>query len=143
MKQVVIFKKSMLLILLCQLFIPTVCGQVGETEMAKEMSKVSQQLKLLRKIPRDDYDAAALAVRNAHKAMLSAMQYTPVMVEEMKDGSEKLLALAGSRQVLGLSYAALCELEIAYLKKDPSMIQQAMEKVKAAKKSGHQKYTDD
>ena len=58
-------------------------------------------------------------------------------------GDEKAKALADSRRLLGLSYAALCELEIAYLEKDPAKIEAAMTKVKGTKKEGHKKYTDD
>jgi len=114
-----------------------------DTKMATEMKTVSKQLKSLRKMPKDDFAAAAEAVRKAHEALLSAMQYTAVMVEEMPAGDEKAKALADSRQILGLSYAALCELELAYLEKDPEKVKAAMTKVKGTKKEGHKKYTDD
>ena len=111
--------------------------------MTKEMKTVSQQLKSLRTMPKDDFAAAADAVRTAHEALLAAMEYTAAMVEEMPDGHEKAKALADSRRVLGLSYAALCELELAYLEKDPVKVAAAMSKVKDTKKEGHKKYTDD
>ena len=114
-----------------------------DTKMAIEMQTVSKQLKSLRKIAKDDFAAAAEAVHKAHVALLSAMQYTAAMVEEMPAGDEKAKALADSRRLLGLSYAALCELELAYLEKDPAKIEAAMTKVKGTKKEGHKKYTDD
>ena len=114
-----------------------------DTKMTKEMKTVSQQLKSLRTMPKDDFAAAADAVRTAHEALLAAMEYTAAMVEEMPDGHEKAKALADSRRVLGLSYAALCELELAYLEKDPVKVAAAMSKVKDTKKEGHKKYTDD
>jgi len=114
-----------------------------DTKMAQNMETVSKELKSLRKLPKDDFAAAAEAARKAHVALLSAMQYTAVMVEEMPAGVEKSKALADSRRLLGLSYAALCELEIAYLEKDPAKVAAAMTKVKGTKKEGHKKYTDD
>ncbi|MFD2159422.1 hypothetical protein ACFSW8_10965 [Rubritalea tangerina] len=114
-----------------------------DTKMATEMKVVSKQLKALRTIPKDDYAAGAEAVRKAHEALLAAMQYIPVMVEEMPDGEEKAKAIADSRRVMGLSYASLCALELAYLEKDPAKIEAAMSKVKEVKKEGHKKYTDD
>ena len=114
-----------------------------DTKMAIEMQAVSKQLKSLRKIDKDDFATAAEAVRKAHTALLSAMQYTAALVEEMPKGDEKAKALADSRRLLGLSYAALCELELAYLEKDPAKIEAAMTKVKGTKKEGHKKYTDD
>lgn len=118
-------------------------AQVEDTKMAIEMKTVSKQLKSLRKIPKDDFATASEAVRKAHEALLSAMKYTAAMVEEMPAGLEKSKALADSRQIMGLSYAALCELELAYLDKDPAKIAAAMTKVKGTKKEGHKKYTDD
>lgn len=115
----------------------------GDTKMSEEMKTVSKQLKSLRTIPKGDYAAGAEAVLKAHEALLNSMQYTAVMIEEMPEGEEKAKALADSRRVLGLSYAALCELEIAYLEKDDAKIQVAMSKVKDTKKEGHKKYTDD
>jgi hypothetical protein len=114
-----------------------------DTKMAADMKLVSKQLKSLRTIPKDDFAAAAEAARKAHEALLSAMQYTAVMVEEMPAGDEKSKALADSRRLMGLSYAALCELESAYLEKDPAKVAAAMTKVKGTKKEGHKKYTDD
>lgn len=118
-------------------------GDHKHTEMGEEMETVSKSLKSLRKIAKDDYAAGAAAVQKAHVALLKSMSYTAAMVKEMPEGPEKAIALADSRRLLGLSYAALCELEVAYLKKDEALIKAAMDKVKASKKEGHKKYTDD
>lgn len=107
------------------------------------MEEVSDSLKALRKIPKDDYAQGADLVRKAHTALLKSMVYQASLVKEMKDGVEKQVALADSRRLLGEAYAALCELEIAYLEKDEAKIEAAMKKVKGAKRDGHKKYTDD
>lgn len=61
----------------------------------------------------------------------------------MADGKDKAKALADYRRMMGLSYASLCELEIAYLEEDAEKVDAAMTKVKAGKKEGHKKYSDD
>lgn len=114
-----------------------------DTPMAKEMQAVSRSLKELRKISKTDYAAGAAAARNAHEALLKSMAYTPTMVKEMPAGLEKEKALADARKLLGESYAALCELELAYLDKSDAKIAAAMKKIKVTKGEGHKKYTDD
>jgi phosphoenolpyruvate-protein kinase (PTS system EI component) len=113
------------------------------TPMEKEMKTVSDSLKSLRKIDKADYAAGAEAVRKAHAAILRSMAYSPSLVKEMKDGDEKTIALADSRRLMGMTYAILCEMEIAYVKKDDALIKDLTSKWKDLKKEGHKKYTDD
>ncbi len=114
-----------------------------DTPMTKEMKEISSSLKSLRKIDKSDYAAGAAAVRKAHEATLRSMAYSPALVKEMADGAEKEIALADSRRLMGLTYAALCELEVAYLKKDDKLIGELAQKWKDLKKEGHKAYTDD
>ncbi len=117
-----------------------------KTPMEKEMKIVSTKLKELRKMKKEDkayYENGAKAVREAHEALLRSMAFQPVLVKDMKDGDEKLIALADSRRLMGLTYANLCELEVAYLKKDEKLIGELASKWKSLKKEGHKKYTDD
>ncbi|MGJ8657873.1 MAG: hypothetical protein ACSHX6_15605 [Akkermansiaceae bacterium] len=113
------------------------------TPMEKEMKTVSDSLKSLRKIDKGDYVAGAEAVRKAAEAMLRSMAYSPSLVKDMADGDEKTIALADSRRLMGLTYAVLCEMEIAYIKKDDALIADLASKWKDLKKEGHKKYTDD
>lgn len=114
-----------------------------KTPMQKEMGKASSALKSLRKIKKDDWAGMVQASRQAHEAFLKSMAYQSSFIKEMKEGKEKEVALADSRRLMGLSYAALCELEIAYLEQDQEKVAKAMKKIKALKKEGHEKYTDD
>ena len=114
-----------------------------DTPMTTEMKAASKALKELRKIKPGDWEAMAKTVRASHTALLKSMSETAALVKEMKDGPEKAIATADSRKLLGLCYAALCELEIAYLKKDAAAAAKAMEKIKEIKKEGHEKYSDD
>ena len=113
------------------------------TPMEKEMKAVSDSLKTLRRMDKSDYAAGAAAVRKAHEAILRSMAYSPSLVKEMPDGEEKDIALADSRRLMGLTYAVLCEMEIAYIKKDDALIGELASKWKGLKKEGHKKYTDD
>lgn len=113
-----------------------------ETPLAKEMSGTSSALKSLRKIAKDDYIGGAAAARTAHEHFLKGMTYTASMIEDMDPGLDKAKALADQRRINGLAYAALCELEIAYLAKDDAAIKAATTKIKEIKKEGHEKYED-
>lgn len=114
-----------------------------DTPMDKEMKIVSDSLKTLRKIDKSDHAAGAAEVRKAHEAILRSMAYSPSLVKQMKDGDEKSIALADSRRLMGLTYSILCEMEIAYIKKDDALIKELSKKWKKLKKEGHKKYTDD
>lgn len=120
-----------------------VLAEEPTTEMGKAMGESSKALKSLRTLPRDDFEAAAVAVRKSHEALLRSMVHTPALITEMPEGEEKQKALADARRLLGLSYAALCELEIAYLDKDEEKVKAVMSRIKQLKKEGHKKYTDD
>mgnify|MGYP000205434653 CR=1 FL=1 len=114
-----------------------------DTPMAKEMKIVSDSLKSLRKIDKADHASGAEAVSKANAAIRRSMAYSPSLVKEMKDGDEKVIALADSRRLMGMTYAILCEMEIAYIKKDDKLIGELARKWKDLKKEGHKKYTDD
>ncbi len=113
------------------------------TPMEKEMKTVSDRLKALRKMDKSDYVGGAKVVREAHSALLRSMAFDPSLVKDMKDGDQKAIALADSRRLMGLTYAILCELEIAYIKKDDKLITELASKWKSLKKEGHKAYTDD
>ncbi|MEJ6571682.1 MAG: hypothetical protein QNL01_07475 [Akkermansiaceae bacterium] len=114
-----------------------------QTPLAKAMEQSSDALKSLRKMDKSDWAGGAKAARTAADGCRKGMEFIPVLVEEMKDGEEKTKAIADYRRLMGLSYAALCELELAYLEKDQAKVDAAMTKIKAGKKEGHKKYEDD
>jgi len=114
-----------------------------DTPLAKAMEQSSDALKSLRKMDKSDWAGAAKAVRTAADGCRKGMEFVPVLVEEMKDGKEKTKAIADYRRMMGLCYAALCELELAYLDEDQAKVDAASKKVKAGKKEGHKKYEDE
>ena len=121
----------------------SVYAEQETTKMTEEMRTSNKALKKLRKIDKSDWDGMAAAAREAQAAFLKSMSYVPVVVKEMQDGPEKDKAAADARRLLGLGYAALCELEMAYLEKDQDMVDAALSKIKEVRKEGHDSYTDD
>lgn len=114
-----------------------------DTPLTKTMEQSSDALKSLRKIDKDDWAGGAEAARRAADGLRKGMEFIPILIEGMPEGIEKAKALADYRRMMGLSYANLCELEIAYLEEDAEKVDAAMTKVKAGKKEGHKKYSDD
>jgi len=113
-----------------------------DTPMSEEMSAASKALKSLRKIDASDWDALAAAARTAHEALLKSMAYEPALIKAMPEGDEKVSALADSRMLMGLSYAAVCELELAYLSKDAEKVAAVTQKIKDLRKEGHEAYKE-
>jgi hypothetical protein len=114
-----------------------------DTPLAKTMEQSSDALKSLRKIDKDDWAGGAEAARSAADGLRKGMEFVPILIKGMPEGIDKAKALADYRRMMGLSYANLCELEIAYLEEDAEKVDAAMTKVKAGKKEGHKKYSDD
>jgi len=88
--------------------------------------------------------ASAIAQDDEDTPMTKEMkEISTNLKNHMPEGPEKEVALADSRRLMGLTYAALCELEIAYLKKDDKLIAELAQSWKDLKKEGHKSYTDD
>jgi len=118
-------------------------GEEKDTPLAKAMDESGKALKSLRKIEKNDWAAGAKAARTAAEGCRKGMAYIPALVKEMPDGKEKTKAIADYRRLMGVSYASLCALELAYLSEDQTKVDAAMKDVKAVKKEGHKKYEDD
>lgn len=114
-----------------------------DTPLTKTMEEASEAIKSLRKIDRNDWKSGADLARKAADGIRKGMEFIPWMIEEMPDGLEKTKAIADYRRLMGLSYADLCELELAYLDQDAEKVDEVMSRVKAGKKEGHKKYSDE
>lgn len=113
------------------------------TPLEETMEETSDALKSLRRIDKSDWAAGAKAARTAADGIRKGMAFIPAIVKEMPDGKDKAKAIADFRRIMGESYAALCELELAYLEEDQAKVDAATTKWKASKKAGHREYTDD
>ena len=111
-----------------------------ETPLAEEMDVLSGSLKRLRKA-----ETAAEKVELVHaaqKSTLKSLQYSPMIFKDIKEEKEKAKATADYKRLIGLTYAKLCELEMAYLAGDEDKADEIKGELKDLKKDGHEKYTD-
>lgn len=122
---------------------PAHADSEDETPLAKTMEESSEAIKELRKIDKNDWKSGADLARKAADGIRKGMEFIPWLVEQMPEGLEKTKAIADYRRMMGLSYADLCELELAYLDQDADKVDEVMTKIKAGKKEGHKKYSDD
>lgn len=111
-----------------------------DTPLAEEMDVLSGSLKKLRKA-----ETAAEKVDLVHaaqKSTIKSLQYSPIVFKDIKDEKEKAKATADYKRLIGLTYAKLCELEMAYLAGDEEKADEIKGELKDLKKDGHEKYTD-
>ncbi|MDB4750905.1 hypothetical protein OAF70_03030 [Akkermansiaceae bacterium] len=87
-----------------------------ETPLAEEMDVLSGSLKRLRKA--ETTAEKVELVHAAQKATIKSLQYSPMVFKDIKDEKEKAKATADYKRLIGLTYAKLCELELAYLAGD-------------------------
>lgn len=111
-----------------------------ETPLAEEMDVLSGSLKRLRKAETTE-DKVEL-VHAALKATLKSIQYSPMIFKDIKDVKEKAIATADYKRLIGLTFAKLCELEMAYLAEDEEKADDIKGELKDLKKDGHEKYTE-
>ena len=111
------------------------------TPLGENMDKVSSSLKSLRKA--EGWEAKAEIARKAQEACLGGLKYLPKTFEKITDAKEKAKATADYKRLIGSAYAALCQLESAFLEEDEDAVDEAMSLIKSLKKEGHKKYEDD
>jgi hypothetical protein len=113
-----------------------------ETPLAKAMDEISGSLKSLRRLERDPekWTKSAASIRGGADACIKAMAFVPAEIEAMPDGPEKLKAKADARRLMGLTLAALCELELAFLAEDEAKVDELKDKLSDIKTESHEKY---
>ena len=111
-----------------------------DTPLAEEMDVLSGSLKKLRKA--ETATEKVDLVHAAQKATIKSLQYSPMVFKDIKDEKEKAKATADYKRLIGLTYAKLCELEMAYLAGDEEKADEIKGELKDLKKDGHEKYTD-
>ena len=126
-------------------FSPLQAQDDDQHPLGVEMDEISGGLKSLRKLARSDnkWADSAAAIRKARGHALKSITIVPKEVEALPDGPEKAKALADSARLMGMMYAALCELELAFLNEDEEAVEVAIDKCKDIKKEGHEKYYKD
>ena len=87
-------------------------------------------------------DMVALA-QAAQKATLKSLEYLPMIFKDVKDAKELAKGTADYKRLVGLSYVALCELELAFIAEDEAKADEILGKLKDLKTEGHNAYTED
>ncbi len=111
-----------------------------DTPLAEEMDELSGSLKGLRKA--ETTEEKVKLVQAAQVATLNSAKYLPVIFKDVTDEKKKALDTADYKRLIGLTYAALSELEEAYLKEDEEKVAEIRKKLKGLKKEAHKKYTE-
>jgi hypothetical protein len=110
-----------------------------DTPLAQEMDKVSSSLKGLRKA--ETFADKIKLAQSAQKATLKSLEYLPILFKDVQ-GKDLAKGTADYKRLIGLTYAALCELELAFIAEDDAKADEVVDKLKALKKEGHSEYTD-
>ncbi len=138
----VINKVVLAVVIMSSALTVSVSAEEEKTPLYESMKEANTALKMLRKIDPSDWSAGAAAAREAAAGILKGFAYIPALVSEMPEGKEKTVAIADYRRLMGLSYASICQLELAYLAEDQALVEAAQANVKEVKKEGHKKYED-
>jgi len=110
-----------------------------DTPLAQEMDKVSSSLKGLRKA--ETFADKIKLAQTAQEATLKSLEYLPILFKDIQ-GKDLAKGTADYKRLIGLTYAALCELELAFIAEDDAKADEVVDKLKALKKEGHREYTD-
>ena len=137
--------KKWFALLLAAGFVGVAPVQADETPLGEQMDAVGGALKSLRKLAKaeDRWSASAAKMREAQAACAKALGYVPATVKKMPEGNEKARAIAEYKRLLGLSYAKLCALEVAFIDEDEDKVGEILDQVKDLKKEGHKKFEDE
>ncbi|MGC6464043.1 MAG: hypothetical protein ACON5N_00485 [Akkermansiaceae bacterium] len=111
-----------------------------ETPLTQEMDKVSSSLKGLRKA--ETFADKIKLAQDAQKATLKSLEYLPAIFKDVKDAKALAKGTADYKRLIGLTYAALCELELAFIAEDEAKADEIVDKLKELKKEGHREYTE-
>lgn len=116
-------------------------AMADDTPLAEEMDGISSALKGLRKA--EDSAAKAQLARDAQVACLKSLEYLPKVFEKESDAAKVAAMTADYKRLIGLTYAKLAELEMAFLAGDEEKADEAIDALKDLKKEGHKAYTED
>lgn len=112
-----------------------------ESPLARQMSELSDAYKTLKK--ETNPEKGAVSARVAQQALVLGLAELPEMLKKMPDGPAKAAASAEYRKLMGQCYVIFCEIEQAFLAGKVEEIEGLIERLKAVKKSGHQKFIED
>ncbi len=130
-----------LIILACATGFLSPLSVAEDTPLGKQMESVNDSYKAMGK--EADSAKGAAQARKAQQALLKAMEETPKLVSKMPEGPAKELAAAEYRKMIGQSFVAMCEIEMAFLNGKTEEVEKITAALKELKKAGHQKFMEE
>ena len=106
--------------------------------MADVMSEMNGYYKKMRRTE-DGAEGAKLA-REAQKTAIASLEFVPQLTEETKTGADKVKDIAEYRRLVGATFVSFCELELAFLNEDFTLVETIIDDLRDLKKEGHKKF---
>lgn len=113
-------------------------AKADETPLGLQMEAMNDAYKGFRR-ETDPVKGAAQA-RDAQQAVMKSLAESPVVIQEMPEGPDKVKAAVEFRKMMAKLLVSLCEVEEAFLNGKIDDVAKIVDDLKAQKKSGHEKF---
>lgn len=113
-------------------------AKADETPLGLQMEAMNDAYKGFRR-ETDPVKGAAQA-RDAQQAVIKSLAESPVVIQEMPEGPDKVKAAVEFRKMMAKLLVSLCEVEEAFLNGKIDDVAKIVDDLKAQKKSGHEKF---
>jgi soluble cytochrome b562 len=131
-------KKHLFLLMGCTMGLMWVPAKADETPLGLQMEAMNDAYKGFRR-ETDPVKGAAQA-REAQQAVIKSLAESPVVIQEMPEGPDKVKAAVEFRKMMAKLLVSLCEVEEAFLNGKIDDVAKIVDDLKAQKKSGHEKF---
>ncbi len=122
----------------CTVGLMWVPAKADETPLGLQMEAMNDAYKGFRR-ETDPVKGAAQA-RDAQQAVMKSLAESPVVIQEMPEGPDKVKAAVEFRKMMAKLLVSLCEVEEAFLNGKIDDVAKIVDDLKAQKKSGHEKF---
>lgn len=122
----------------CTVGLMWVPAKADETPLGLQMEAMNDAYKGFRR-ETDPVKGAAQA-REAQQAVMKSLAESPVVIQEMPEGPDKVKAAVEFRKMMAKLLVSLCEVEEAFLNGKIDDVAKIVDDLKAQKKSGHEKF---
>ena len=122
----------------CTVGLMWVPAKADETPLGLQMEAMNDAYKGFRR-ETDPVKGAAQA-RDAQQAVIKSLAESPVVIQEMPEGPDKVKAAVEFRKMMAKLLVSLCEVEEAFLNGKIDDVAKIVDDLKAQKKSGHEKF---
>jgi len=112
-----------------------------ETPLEEQMGEMNVFFKKIRKT--EDAVEGAKFARSAQETAINSLAFIPIITEKVTDPAQKEKDIADYKRMVGLTYVAFCEVELAFLEGDMEKVNEIVDRLRKLKKQGHTKYIED